>query len=76
MCMVIIGGTGTLLGPVIGAMVIVFVEYFSSLFTPERWPLILGGLFVVVIMYSRGGIMVYLKEIWKRIGYYNGSTKS
>jgi ABC-type branched-subunit amino acid transport system permease subunit len=57
-------------------MVIVFVEYFSSLVTPERWPLILGGLFVVVIMYSRGGIMVYLKEIWKRIGYHYGSTKS
>lgn len=66
MCMVIIGGSGTLLGPVIGSMVIVFVEYFSSLFTPERWPLILGGLFVAVIMYARGGIMVYLSGFWKR----------
>jgi len=66
MCMVIIGGSGTLFGPVIGAMVIIFVEYFSSLVTPERWPLILGGLFVIVIMYSRGGIMVYLSRIWKR----------
>jgi branched-chain amino acid transport system permease protein len=70
MCMVIIGGSGTLLGPVIGAMALVFVEYFSSLFTPERWPLILGGLFVAVIMYARGGIMVYLSGIWKRIGYH------
>ncbi len=76
MCMVIIGGTGTLLGPVIGAMVIVFVEYFSSLFTPERWPLILGGLFVAVIMYSRGGIIVYLSRVWKRIGYQDGGSES
>jgi branched-chain amino acid transport system permease protein len=76
MCMVIIGGSGTLLGPMVGAMVIVFVEYFSSLFTPERWPLILGGLFVAVIMYARGGITVYLSSIWKRIGYRYGGTQS
>jgi branched-chain amino acid transport system permease protein len=76
MCMVIIGGSGTLLGPVIGAMVIVFVEYFSSLFTPERWPLILGGLFVAVIMYARGGIMVYLSGIWRRIVCRYGGAQS
>jgi branched-chain amino acid transport system permease protein len=68
MCMVIIGGSGTLFGPTLGAMVITFVEYFSSLVTPERWPLILGGLFVVVIMYARGGIMVYLSKVAKKGG--------
>lgn len=75
MCMVIIGGSGTLIGPVIGAMVIVFVEYFSSLVTPERWPLILGGAFVVVIMYARGGIIIYLSRVWKRISYRYGSIE-
>jgi branched-chain amino acid transport system permease protein len=76
MCMVIIGGSGTLIGPVIGAMVIIFVEYFSSLFTPERWPLILGGAFVLVIMYARGGITTYLSPFWKQMGYRYGSVKS
>jgi branched-chain amino acid transport system permease protein len=76
MCMVIIGGSGTLLGPVVGAMVIVFVEYFASLYTPERWPLILGGLFVVVIMYARGGIVAYLSRLWKQIGHHYGSIES
>ena len=75
MCMVIIGGSGTRIGPVIGAMVIVFVEYFSSLVTPERWPLILGGAFVIAIMYARGGIVVYLSQLWKQIGYQHGSTE-
>jgi ABC-type branched-subunit amino acid transport system permease subunit len=74
--MVIIGGSGTLIGPVIGAMVIIFVEYFSSLFTPERWPLILGGAFVLVIMYARGGITTYLSPFWKQMGYRYGSVKS
>lgn len=76
MCMVIIGGSGTLIGPVIGAMIIIFVEYFASLFTPERWPLILGGIFVIAIMFARGGIAIYLSRLWQRISYRYGSTKS
>jgi branched-chain amino acid transport system permease protein len=76
MIMVIIGGSGTLLGPVIGAFVIVFVEYFASLFTPERWPLILGAIFVAAIMYARGGISIHLTRLWKRLDYRYGSTKS
>ena len=76
MIMVIIGGSGTLLGPVIGALVIVFAEYFSSLFTPERWPLILGAIFVAAIMYARGGISIHLSQLWKRLNYRYGSTKS
>jgi branched-chain amino acid transport system permease protein len=76
MVMVIIGGSGTLLGPVIGAMVIVFVEYFASLFTPERWPLILGAVFVAAIMYARGGIDIHLSRLWKRLSYRYGSIKS
>jgi len=75
MIMVIIGGSGTLMGPVIGALVIVFVEYFASLFTPERWPLILGGIFVAVIMYARGGINIHLSALWKRLRERYGSTK-
>jgi len=75
MIMVIIGGSGTLLGPVIGAFVIVFVEYFASLFTPERWPLILGAIFVVAIMYARGGINIHLSRLWQRLINRYGSTK-
>ena len=76
MVMVIIGGSGTLLGPVIGAMVIVFVEYFASLYTPERWPLILGVVFVATIMYARGGVSVYLSTLWKRLSALYGSPES
>lgn len=67
MLMVIIGGAGTLYGPVIGAAVIIFVEFFASTYTPERWPLILGGTFVLAVMYARGGIIVYLARFWKKV---------
>jgi branched-chain amino acid transport system permease protein len=76
MVMAIMGGLGTFLGPVIGAAVFVLVENFSSIYFPERWPLILGGLFVLTIMFAREGIGVYLWRLLTRVGHRNGSTKN
>jgi len=76
MVMAILGGLGTFLGPVIGALVFIFVENFASIFSPQRWPLILGGLFVVIIMFARDGIGVYLWRILKKMERRLGSIKS
>jgi len=76
MCMAIIGGVGTLSGPIIGAALIVFVENFASLVTPDRWPLILGGLFVLAIMFAREGVVVYLSRLWNKAVYGYGGIKS
>jgi branched-chain amino acid transport system permease protein len=67
MLMCIIGGLGTLWGPVIGAMVIILVEYFSSIYVPERWPLILGAVFVIAVMFIRGGIATHLSRLWGKM---------
>ena len=68
--MLIIGGTGTLWGGVVGAAVILSLQYFVAGFTPERWPLILGVCFVGVIMLYRRGILPQLANLWKKvIGY-------
>ena len=58
MLMVIIGSAGTLFGPIIGAGVIIFVEHFAAIFTPERWPLILGAVFIISVTYFEAGIGV------------------
>jgi len=76
MVMAIIGGLGTLLGPVIGAAVFIFVENFSSIFAPQRWPLILGGLFVISIIFARDGIGVYLWRLICKLVPGYGSIKS
>jgi branched-chain amino acid transport system permease protein len=74
MVMTIIGGIGTLLGPVIGAALIVFVEHFASILIPARWPLVLGGMFVLAIMFTREGIGVYLWKLWNKMSNRYGST--
>ncbi len=54
--MVILGGTGTLLGPLIGALLITGVENVVGTFTP-RWPTVLGLLYVFVVLFARDGII-------------------
>jgi branched-chain amino acid transport system permease protein len=67
MLMVILGGPGTLFGPFIGAVVVVLGENFALTYVPERWPLILGGLFVVCVMLVRGGFAGYLSRFYQRL---------
>lgn len=65
--MLIIGGTGTLWGSLLGSGVILTLQYFVSGLTPERWPLILGVCFVGVIMFYRGGILPQLINLWNKV---------
>jgi branched-chain amino acid transport system permease protein len=54
--MVAVGGSGTLAGPVLGAGIIVFVKNMLSQYT-ERWLLVLGILYIVVIAVAPKGII-------------------
>jgi len=69
MLMVIIGGPATLYGPCLGAAVIILVQHFASIYTPDRWPLILGGIFVLCVMLLKGGFARYLSSLWGKIGF-------
>jgi branched-chain amino acid transport system permease protein len=54
--MVVLGGAGTLFGGVLGAGVVFFVrEYLSTLV--HWWQYVLGGIYVLVILYLPGGLM-------------------
>ena len=66
MFMVILGGVATLYGPVIGAAIILGLEYISSIYFPERWPLVFGSSFILTAMFLRGGVAFYLNRFRKR----------
>jgi branched-chain amino acid transport system permease protein len=55
MIMIIIGGTGTLLGPVLGAAVLIGLETFLTSWT-EHWKFILGPILIVIVLFSTGGL--------------------
>jgi branched-chain amino acid transport system permease protein len=54
--MVILGGPGTLIGPAIGAALIVFLEDFVSSIT-EHWVLVLGVIYVLVTLFAPRGLV-------------------
>ena len=53
--MVVLGGMGTLIGPVVGATVFIFLEELLAHFS-EHWKLGLGLVLVLVVIFSRDGI--------------------
>lgn len=61
--MVYIGGTGTILGPIIGAIFFVVLKELLSLNLAEFHPTVFGVLFILVVLFLPGGFM----GLWKRI---------
>ena len=53
--MVALGGPGTLVGPALGAVIIVFLKNFASIYT-KRWLLILGGVYIGAILFAPRGL--------------------
>lgn len=54
--MVILGGTGTLFGPLLGAGVVVGFEHLLSSYV-ARWPTLLGLAFIAVVMFMPQGVL-------------------
>ena len=63
--MVILGGPGTLIGPALGAGIIVFLKNFISAYT-QRWLLILGTIYILTILYAPQGLMNLIKDLLQR----------
>ena len=65
--MVIVGGAGTLIGPILGGMSFVFLEHQLSQVT-DLWPLIFGTIFMAFVMFAPQGIWGILTSRfrWRR----------
>ena len=57
MLMVIFGGSGTLAGPIVGAILITSLQFELSTFWPTAWPIILGAIYVFATIYLPDGIV-------------------
>ena len=65
-----VGGRGTLVGPIIGAISVNSLRSWASQAAPDYWLVMLGGLFVVVVLLLPGGIVsipARLKELSQRL---------
>ncbi|MBW4935943.1 branched-chain amino acid ABC transporter permease [Marinobacter sp. F4206] len=65
--MTLVGGMGTLLGPVVGATFVVNIEYQLSQGALRDWvDPILGGIFIVVVLAFRSGIVGEIQKFVKK----------
>ena len=60
--MVVLGGMGSVVGPVFGAIALLVLEETLSGIT-EYWQIILGPLLLLVVLFARGGIDGLLRKV-------------
>jgi branched-chain amino acid transport system permease protein len=60
--MVVLGGSGSLVGPALGAFLIVLLQNIVSTYT-QRWPLIMAAMFIAVVMFARGGLWGIVRRV-------------
>ena len=61
---VAIGGRGTLIGPIIGAVLVNAAKSWLTVALPEAWLYFLGGMFIIVTLYAPYGIVGLVKQ-WR-----------
>jgi branched-chain amino acid transport system permease protein len=64
--MAIVGGIGTLVGSYVGAAIIIMLEQFVSAYT-ERWQMVLGIAFILIMIFAPEGIVGKLKLKLQRV---------
>ena len=62
--MVISGGTGTLLGPIAGAALVVIMKNVASGYI-ERWNFVLGAIFVAIVIFMPEGFVPGSVRFWR-----------
>lgn len=55
MVMVLLGGMGTLFGPVLGATALLLMEEFLAVYT-EHWMVFLGPFLIIVVLFAKRGL--------------------
>jgi branched-chain amino acid transport system permease protein len=59
---VILGGLGTLVGPIVGAVSLVFLKHFASNFT-NYWHMIVGLILIVTVVSGARGIFGSVEDL-------------
>jgi branched-chain amino acid transport system permease protein len=75
--MVISGGAGTLLGPIVGAALVVIVKNVVSAYV-ERWNFMLGAIFVAIVVFMPEGLVPgavrLVRTAWRAAKRLRGSA--
>ena len=60
---VIAGGAGTLTGPIVGAAIVLILKNYVSVYF-ERWNMLLGLVFVLIVIFMPDGVVPGVRRWW------------
>lgn len=66
--MSVIGGINTLVGPMVGAFFMLFFENVVQAFIGEKWYLVLGIVFVLIVIFLPGGFVDGFRRLVRALG--------
>lgn len=66
--MLVLGGTGSLYGAMLGAVVFMTVHHLLSDLNPQYWQFWLGLVLIAVVLFARDGLMGALRRLGDRVG--------
>jgi branched-chain amino acid transport system permease protein len=66
--MSVIGGYATFSGPIVGSFIYVYMMEYLSSFT-ERWQLVMGAFFVLLILFYPKGIVGMVQQFAKKVSF-------
>ena len=61
---VIAGGSGTLAGPIVGAAIVLLLKNLASAYV-DRWSMLLGFVFVLIVVFMPEGLGPGIRRWWK-----------
>lgn len=63
---VAVGGRGTLIGAFVGTLVVRAAGFWLSDVAVDFWLILLGGLFIVMVLFGSSGLVGLARSIWER----------
>lgn len=73
--LVAVGGRGTLIGAIIGAVLVNLANTYFNNEAKEAWPIILGSLFIIVTVFMPDGIVGQVKKLAAWAGHRLAKSK-
>lgn len=62
---VAVGGRGTLVGPILGAVSVNALKSWATTSIPDLWLILLGGMFVLIVLFMPKGLVGLPEQIWE-----------
>ena len=70
------GGTGTLIGPIVGTGLVDLFSFYLSQIWETGWPIMLGLLLLVIVIFRPTGLIGFLVSDRERVGSFGRPAKA